>query len=67
MKDLKADWTGSQKELHNVVDCVIEELQKRLDLNCSQKEMNRIFVETLTRNFIIGELQDAINYILYEE
>ncbi len=67
MSNYRDDWTGTQKELHNVIDYMIEKLHEECELELSQKDMNRLFLEALTRNTVIEELKNAINNIHSEE
>jgi len=61
------EWYGTKKELNELVEHCIEDIQMDLDIRLSAKDMRKLFCEAFSRNIVQNELREMIAYIIDEE
>jgi hypothetical protein len=62
----KDEWTGTNKELQELIDFSIENIQMDEDIRLSQKDIKKLFCEAFSRNLVQSELRSMMISI-YEE
>jgi hypothetical protein len=61
------EWYGTKKELIELVEHCIEEIQVDMDIRINTRDMRKLFCEAFTRNIVQNELREMMAYIIDEE
>ncbi len=61
------EWYGTKKELIELVERCIEDIQVDMDIRISTRDMRKLFCEAFTRNIVQNELREMMAYIIDEE
>ncbi len=61
------EWEGSKQELREVIDEMIDNIKMDLDLRISDRQMRKLFLESLSRNVVQCELKSMIEYVAEAE
>lgn len=59
------EWKGTRKELINVIDYIMNDIKETYynDVNITDKDFSKLFLEAFTRNTVQNELIEAMAYI----
>ena len=68
MENWKNNWTGTKKDFCAQMDYYITNiLRKKLPYDLSDKDIRKLFLETICRNFIIAEIVEEMDYTLNDD
>ena len=58
------DWKGTEFEFNKFMQFIMESIQEDMDIQISDADMRKLFCEAMTRNTVIGEIKNTIQFIL---
>ena len=62
--DFMTEWSGSRKELLDVVENAMDDIQVSMDIRISAKDMRKLFLDAFVRAGIQNEIRSEIADIL---
>lgn len=63
---MMSEWKGTNKEIIDVINYVMCEIQETEDIRLSSSDLKKCFLEAFTRNVVQEELKSCMSEI-YEE